>query len=141
MIFQLVYQSTAARHLSAEDLLQILEKSRANNDRLQITGMLLYHGGQFLQMLEGEESVVRERYDIIARDERHKWVAIVMTGPNAARDFPDWTMGFRDLGPQQAPAEGWTDFLQSNELPVTVASAASYVRNIFLAFRDRPNEP
>ncbi len=140
MIFQLVYQSTAARHLSAEDLLQILEKSRANNDRLQITGMLLYHGGHFLQMLEGDEDVVRERYEIITRDERHKWVAIVMTGPNAARDFPDWTMGFRDLGPEKTPAEGWTDFLESTELPTTLAPATNYVRNIFLAFRDRPNE-
>ncbi len=134
MIFQLVYQSTATRHLTAGDLFLILEQSRANNARLQITGMLLYHGGHFLQILEGNEEVVRERYEVIARDERHEWVSLVMTGPNATRDFPDWTMGFRDLGPDQAPAEGWTEFLESAELPAKLASAASYVREYFSRF-------
>ncbi len=137
MIFQLVYQSTATWQLTERELLEILEQSRANNARLQISGMLLYHGGHFLQLLEGSETEVRDRYAIIARDERHKWVSLVMTGPNAARDFPDWTMGFRDLGPEQTPAAGWTDFLESTVLPTTLASAASYVRNIFLAFRER----
>lgn len=137
MIFQLVYQSTATRQLMEGELLELLEQSRANNARLQISGMLLYHGGHFLQLLEGNEKEVRDRYAIIARDERHKWVSLVMTGPNATRDFPDWTMGFRDLGPEQTPAAGWTNFLESAELPTILASAASYVRNIFLAFRER----
>ena len=54
MIFQLVYRSTASRHLPASALLHLLERSRAHNARLEITGMLLFHSGQFLQMLEGE---------------------------------------------------------------------------------------
>lgn len=103
MIFQLVYQSTATWFLSPDELLAILERSRANNARLQISGMLLYHGGRFLQLLEGDEAQVRERYEVIAADERHKWVSLVMTGPNGARDFPDWMMGFRDLDQSTAP--------------------------------------
>ena len=140
MIFQLVYQSTATQHLTEGELLALLEQSRANNARLQISGMLLYHGGHFLQLLEGSETEVRDRYAIIAQDDRHKRVSLVMTGPNAGRDFPDWTMGFRNLGPEQTPAEGWTDFLESTELPSTLTAATGYVRNVFLAFRDRPND-
>lgn len=136
MIFQLVYRSTASRHLPASALLELLERSRANNARLEITGMLLFHSGQFLQMLEGEEAVVRERYAVIGQDERHKWVSLVMTGPGAERDFPDWTMGFRDLDESQTPTEGWTTFLDETVLPVSLPAATSYIRDIFLAFRD-----
>lgn len=135
MIFQLVYQSTAVRYLTSQELLEMLERSRVNNARCAITGMLLYHGGHFLQLLEGHEKEVRDRYAVIAQDVRHKYVSLVMTGPNAARDFPDWTMGFRDLGECQAPAEGWTTFLESNELPANFPEATSFVRNMFLAFR------
>lgn len=137
MIFQLVYQSTATRYLGSEDLLGILERSRINNARFEITGMLLFHGGQFLQLLEGDEAAVRERYEIIARDSRHKRVSLVMTGPNGERDFPDWTMGFRDLGRSAEPAEGWNTFLASTELPTNLATASSYIRDVFLAFRER----
>ena len=132
MIFQLVYQSTATHYLTPGELLEILEKSRDNNARLQLSGMLLYHDRRFLQLLEGDEAVVRERYAIIERDERHKWVSLVLTGPNAERDFPDWTMGFRDLGDHQPPAQGWNSFLDASDL----GTSSSYVRNIFLAFRD-----
>ncbi|MEO7165753.1 MAG: BLUF domain-containing protein [Spartobacteria bacterium] len=137
MIFQLVYKSTAVRHLLPWELLEMLERSRLNNARFEITGMLLYHGGQFLQLLEGDEQGVRDRYAVIAQDERHKLVSLVMTGPNAGRDFPDWTMGFRDLGERQAPAEGWTTFLEGTEMPANFPEAYNYVRNVFLAFRDQ----
>lgn len=137
MIFQLVYQSTAARHFTAVELLELLALSRAKNARLQITGMLLYHEGRFLQLLEGGETEARQLYATIAQDQRHKWVALVMTGPSAERDFPDWTMGFRDLEQSKPPAEGWTSFLDCSGLPTSLPARTSYIRNIFLAFRDR----
>lgn len=117
MIFQLVYKSTAASYLAPDELLVMLERSRANNARLQITGLLLYHDSQFLQLLEGDEATVRERYEAIAKDRRHKWVSLIMTGPNGERDFPDWTMGFRDLGQHDPPPEGWSSFLDCSDLP------------------------
>lgn len=138
MIFQLVYQSTASWLLSPAELLAILDRSRANNARRQISGMLLYHEGHFLQLLEGDEAQVRERYEVIAADERHKWVSLVMTGPNGTRDFPDWTMGFRDLDQDAPPPEGWTSFLDCSDLPEDFLATSQFVRNIFLVFRERP---
>ena len=135
MIFQLIYRSTATRQLTPNELLELLEQSRIKNARLNITGMLLFHGGCFMQLLEGDETVVRDLYSTIAADARHHWVTLVMTGPNGARDFPDWTMGFRDLGKCQPPAEGWSTFLDCTDLPPNLAAASSYIRNIFLAFR------
>ena len=136
MIFQLVYRSTAVRHLDPSDLLAMLTRSRVNNERCGITGMLLYQAGEFLQMLEGDEQAVRERYDVIARDDRHKWVSLVLTSPTSKRDFPDWTMGFRDLEEGATPARGWTAFLDEADLPASLPTVTNYIRDIFLSFRD-----
>jgi hypothetical protein len=40
-----------------------LEQSRENNLRLDVTGMLLYKGGNFMQMLEGEKDAVLGLYE------------------------------------------------------------------------------
>ena len=137
MIFQLVYRSTAVRHLESTELLEMLTRSRANNKRFAITGMLLYYAGQFLQLLEGDETAVRERYGIIARDERHTRVSLVLTGPSSTRDFPDWRMGFRDLDQSETPVPGWTTFLDEADLPASLPTVTSYVRDIFFAFREK----
>ncbi len=137
MIFQLVYESTAAEPFYSAELLALLEKSRRNNERTGITGMLLYHNGRFLQLLEGLQDHVLERFAVIAADPRHKWVSLVMSGPNAERDFPDWKMGFRDLARARPPEEGWTDFLEIEESQRPFPAGSEFIRNIFLEFKDR----
>ena len=53
-MIQIAYVSSTRELLSAEDIAQILSKSRENNGRRGITGMLLYKGGDVLQVLEGK---------------------------------------------------------------------------------------
>ncbi len=53
----------------------------------------------------------------------------------SVRAFPDWTMGFRDLGRQRPPSEGWSSFLDCSDLPENFIASSRCVRNIFLAFR------
>jgi hypothetical protein len=101
-MFQLFYKS------SETDLFtwpwqraDMLAKSNAKNERLGITGMLLYRRGSFLQALEGEEEVVRALAATISADPRHDEFLIFRSGPAKARAFPDWSMGFRDLSAVQ----------------------------------------
>jgi hypothetical protein len=54
MLIQLLYSSKATTALSPAELTAILDKSVANNQARQITGLLLYRDGCFLQLLEGE---------------------------------------------------------------------------------------
>ena len=105
------------------------------NARLQITGMLLYHDGHFLQLLEGNEQAVRELYGVIVEDERHKWVSLVMTGPTAERDFADWTMGFRDLDECATPPVGWSSFMDSEDVPQRFTDSSSFAKALLFAFR------
>lgn len=41
------------------------------NARVDVTGMLLYHGRTFFQVLEGDRGVVEPLFDRIGKDKRH----------------------------------------------------------------------
>lgn len=93
------YSSRATKDFSDDELAELLEVSRRNNDRLGLTGVLLYRDGRFLQYLEGPEPVVTERIDIIAADARHDDFQIRFRQPISARLFPSWSMGFERVAP------------------------------------------
>lgn len=103
-MFQLVYASSADRPMPPEALETLLERARAKNERLDITGMLLYREERFLQVLEGQQQAVRSLYDTIRRDERHTAVITLRERLVDQREFPRWTMGFKNLD-RADPAE------------------------------------
>jgi len=118
-VFSLVYISRVTQRFSPADLLALLTASREKNHRLRITGMLLYKDGNFMQLLEGEEAVVRELYATIASDPRHCNVTVISEETHPERLFPAWSMGFQDLAmvdPEKVP--GYTNFLN---VPLTEA--------------------
>jgi hypothetical protein len=94
-MISLVYTSVASSPFSDGDLAELLMNSRANNRRRDLTGFLMHEQGRFVQVLEGPEDVVDERYAIIAADPRHADVEVVQRETIAERRFPQWTMGYR----------------------------------------------
>lgn len=94
---QLIYVSAARAKFSAAQLDELLEHCRRRNPERGVTGMLLYHDGGILQLIEGEEDTLSELYGKIRRDPRHKEVRVLMRAPVAERLFPDWAMGFKDM--------------------------------------------
>jgi len=59
-LVSLVYVSSSVRELDDSEILNILRTSQRNNERRNITGMLLYKDGNFLQVLEGTDRSVTE---------------------------------------------------------------------------------
>lgn len=114
-VYFLVYASVPAElAVDPAELLRLLEVSRRNNRRLDVTGMLLYKEGLFLQMLEGEESVVKQLYTKISLDARHHSLAVVVDGRTDRRLFSDWSMSFRNLeDPALAQTPGFSQFMNS----------------------------
>lgn len=92
-IFHLLYVSTAVAPMKKEEFEELLETSSANNKGLNITGMLLYRSGFFVQLLEGEESAVKALYEKIKKDPRHRESEILIEFPEDSRLFPQWYMG------------------------------------------------
>lgn len=97
MDIQLGYVSTAKIPMPRDALLELLQQAREANSADSITGLLLYHDGHFVQVLEGPETRVRELYERILRDPRHHDIAIVFEQAIDRREFADWSMGFKAL--------------------------------------------
>ena len=112
-LYCLVYTSIANQKMSDDNLKDLLKKSRLKNETLNITGMLLYLDPFFIQILEGEEAIVNESFNIIKQDSRHHKVKIIYKKPIEERSFPNWTMGFNKISDENVEAvEGFSDFLQ-----------------------------
>jgi hypothetical protein len=96
-LHHLIYQSTATRPMADADLHALLAQARAFNAAHHITGVLLYHEGQFVQVMEGEQATVRPLYDKICGDPRHRAVVKLADRELAGRSFGEWSMAFRPV--------------------------------------------
>ncbi|MCX6050857.1 MAG: BLUF domain-containing protein [Chloroflexi bacterium] len=122
-MFFIIYVSSAVHPFSKPELLELLAKSRENNTQLGVTGMLLYKGGNIIQVLEGEEAVVHKLYTKIASDARHQGLIPLLQGVQTARQFPEWSMGFYDLNHVDLAAHpGYSEFLNT---PLTAGEFSS----------------
>ena len=105
MLTTLIYISSALREMDDAELDQLLVEARAQNLALDITGMLLYSGGTFMQVLEGERDTALRLYARIINDPRHKDVTLIEHEQCEARCFPDWSMGFRRISSGESGGE------------------------------------
>lgn len=97
MPYELAYASAARTLFTPPELSELLRVARRNNERAGVTGILLYHEGSFLQLLEGEQEQVEQIYERVRLDPRHWRVSVVRQGPVPERRFSSWSMGFVSL--------------------------------------------
>ena|GEM_PF-5181611 len=106
-VYQVLYRSTATRRFTNDELLKLLEHARSFNLEHQVTGMLLYSEGHFVQVIEGAEEVVSALYERIRQDPWHHEIETVNEGPLPARRFAEWSMDFGfEAQPDTGPASG-----------------------------------
>jgi hypothetical protein len=110
-VLSIAYVSVATSPLSADEIAALLTQARANNERDGITGALLYHRDRFIQIVEGEDEIVRAKFDAIATDARHRNVQTMREKRIPERQFPQWTMGFREISDESVKQlDGFEDF-------------------------------
>lgn len=113
-LIQLIYISNSTQFDSEEKLAELLKVSRKNNSKNGLTGMLLYHDGQFFQVLEGKEEDVMATFEKIKRDIRHRACRKMAVIDIENREFRDWTMGYYKF--QKSDTElalGYNRFMQN----------------------------
>ena len=111
-----IYTSAATQYFDPNTLLALLEKARAKNASLGVTGMLLFENGSFFQILEGPEAAVDSIYKTIAQDDRHERVVTIIREPIAKRAFAEWTMGLSGVSLQELDEiVGLNDFFTSGK--------------------------
>jgi Sensors of blue-light using FAD len=96
-MFELIYISKAKPNLSDDDINNILETSREFNLKHGITGCLLYHNHEFIQILEGQKKVIKDLYTNIWADDRHYDVNLLSEGEKEHREFKTWNMAYHEL--------------------------------------------
>ena len=117
MMHNVIYLSAASYLFSDEELIAFLNKSRANNIKLGITGLLLYNEGSILQILEGEKQVVSDLYKIIERDNRHTRIVKMIDASITQRSFSDWSMGFKRVSDADwSQLKGYLDIDKDNKI-------------------------
>lgn len=114
-MIQVSYVSCTSQPMSAEELLSLLHECRTNNEKLGVTGMLLYGNGTFLQVIEGEDKVIDALVDRICEDQRHAAVEMLKRKEIAERQYAEWSMGFDEVSDEELEGiEGLLDFGAEN---------------------------
>ena len=102
LVLSLTYVSSTQELLSVQELVELLEAIRPKNEELELTGMLLYSGGNVIQTLEGPEESVEKVFASIESDPRHTGIRVLQREQVETRTFPRWSMGFRNLSEREA---------------------------------------
>lgn len=90
---RLTYISRLVSDDPERDLRAIEEVSQRNNARDSITGVLIYAGGYFFQLIEGDEAAIDALYAKLLRDPRHTDLILIQTELDVhERLFPTWAM-------------------------------------------------
>ena len=94
---ELVYTSVPDIHAEPDDVKDILDSSERNNKAYEITGLLLYDGERYIQILEGAPEKVDMMFKTISADKRHVDVELLHKGPVLGRSFQNWRMAYEAL--------------------------------------------
>lgn len=93
---RIIYASKKSEDITQAMVYELLEKSKLNNNKFGITGMLVFDGIYFLQCIEGEPAPIDQLMLNLMADERH--LNFLKLGEELTKNrlFPEWNMGFSD---------------------------------------------
>jgi hypothetical protein len=136
-VISIIYVSSAVELFSTTDLAVLLDISRRNNAQREVTGMLLYKDGNFMQVIEGEEANVRDLYTKLQLDRRHTGFLTLLEEKISTRQFGDWSMGFKNLDESLIEVEGFRDYRQLSLLHEAFAAEPSRAKKLLEVFRQK----
>ena len=127
-ITRLLYRSDSELIGSArairEAAFAIADDATLRNERVGVTGALMFAGSVFVQLLEGDGKAVEETFERICRDMRHRRLALLDFSGTDRRVFKTRMVAFegdaraRELFP---PMSATTSFARRNRLSANMA--------------------
>ena len=135
-LIELIYTSLARVDSDVSDVQDILASSEKNNAAVSITGLLLFDGERYIQILEGMPSDVERLFDVIRDDSRHESLELIHKGGILSRSFKTWRMAY------EAFPKGLLDTLAENmavhslesedQIPATGESFGAKLNGMFM---------
>ncbi len=90
---RITYMSRLTVPMSDAELEEIRLVSGRNNRQMNITGVLIYFGELFFQIIEGDHDKLTGLYEKILADPRHTDIVCLKTETDVTeRHFPEWSM-------------------------------------------------
>ena len=90
----IIYRSKADRSVKAEDITRITAVSRRQNPVHGVTGVLLYDGRCFVQVIEGPALSIDNLIRNIEADVRHMDIERLLDSEVSVRSFEKWSMEY-----------------------------------------------
>lgn len=118
----IAYVSEIADQKNHETIIEnIVQTAKTENAKRSITGVLFYHEGHFLQVIEGAEDTLRSLMRNIEADPRHSDISYLIDTKTESRGFRQWNMDSFDLGKDKSINSGvlteLTESFKKNLLP------------------------
>jgi len=138
-IRQLIYRSQEAPGLPESDLPALLQESKGRNTEHEITGMLFYIDGFFIQCIEGSDPDVEQLLSNIIRDKRNTNVVVLRDIMLKQRAFPTWWMGFRSMSAAELMQQKGFIELNDKESLENLLSRHQDILQLMKDFYDAPH--
>ena len=110
-MLRVAYVSNARFGLNQNDLESIMHISKLRNKLAGVTGVLLFNGVNFMQVLEGERAQTLNIYDRILRDARHSGIKTIVQEKINHFTYPAWGMKLKRFSEPNPD----TDYLKMEE--------------------------
>ncbi len=110
------YVSTANPTLKDSDIQDLFEDIKSNNEKNNITGILMYSNGNFFQVLEGEKNKVRNLFNKIKVDYRHYDIIKIFDREIRHKAFSDYNSSFTIVSDNYNHIDDLEHFLEEKKL-------------------------
>jgi len=100
-LLQIVYVSKPTGSMTIGDVRKLLIEAKVKNHFRGVTGILLFDGEFFVQVLEGPKDTVMALHEKIERDPRHTQFTSLTERSILQRDFGEWSMGLAHIDSEE----------------------------------------
>lgn len=130
MRFAISYVSTANRDLDQEEVAELLKLTEIRNNKEAVNGLLIYSGGNFFEVIVGEETKIKDLFKNIKLDPRHRNIMMVFAKEIDKPLFEDSEANFisENTKHRQMKVENFLYYIQDLD-----ESTQKAVRNILAA--------
>ncbi len=105
MRYTISYVSTVNPEVSKIDIANLMDYVKVNNRLLNITGILIYSEGNFLQVLEGTKRDILALFEKIKKDPRHYNIITMLDKEIDDNSFSDYHSSFTVISDHNGPIE------------------------------------
>lgn len=96
MLRRIAWSSALAPSFATARLNEIIAPARRKNERMHISGMLVFTGSHFLGIHEGDERDLAPLWLSLDADTRHRELTRIGDEACGGRWFPTWLVGYSD---------------------------------------------